>query len=101
MSSLREEIRRFVAEELRPHARDWEDALVKQGAIDKGSIGYRVRRERRANDGVNGLLDIELHEVSLVLSPAKSLPVCSPSKMRPRQPYPPNPRCGSRPRRLG
>jgi HK97 family phage prohead protease len=44
--------------------------LVKQGAIDKLSIGYRVRRERRANDGVNELLDIELHEVSLVLSPA-------------------------------
>jgi HK97 family phage prohead protease len=44
--------------------------LVKQGAIDKLSIGYRVRRERRANDGVNELLDVELHEVSLVLSPA-------------------------------
>jgi hypothetical protein len=44
--------------------------LVKQGAIDKLSIGYRVRRERRAKDGVNELLDIELHEVSLVLSPA-------------------------------
>jgi HK97 family phage prohead protease len=44
--------------------------LVKQGALDKLSIGYRVRRERRANDGVNELLDIELHEVSLVLSPA-------------------------------
>jgi HK97 family phage prohead protease len=44
--------------------------LVKQSAIDKLSIGYRVRRERRANDGVNELLDIELHEVSLVLNPA-------------------------------
>jgi HK97 family phage prohead protease len=44
--------------------------LVKRRAIDKLSIGYRVRRERRAKDGVNELLDIELHEVSLVLSPA-------------------------------
>jgi HK97 family phage prohead protease len=44
--------------------------LVKQGAIDKLSIGYRVRQERRAKDGVNELLDIELHEVSLVMNPA-------------------------------
>ena len=44
--------------------------LVKRGAIDKLSIGYRLRDQRRAKDGANELIDIELKEVSLVLTPA-------------------------------
>ena len=44
--------------------------LVKSGAIDKLSIGYSVRRERRASDGATELLDVNLKEVSLVMNPA-------------------------------
>jgi hypothetical protein len=44
--------------------------LVKSGAIDRLSIGYRVRRERRARDGATELLDVDLKEVSLVMNPA-------------------------------
>lgn len=65
-------------EGLEVHARfDLEDPvarkawrLVKSGAIDRLSIGYSVRRERRAPDGATELLDVNLKEVSLVMNPA-------------------------------
>jgi HK97 family phage prohead protease len=67
-----------TSEGLEVHARfDLEDPvarkawrLVKSGAIDRLSIGYSVRRERRARDGATELLDVDLKEVSLVMNPA-------------------------------
>ncbi len=68
------------AEGLEVHARfDLEDPVgrkawrpVKDGAINKLSIGYRIPAggQRRAKDGANELTSVELFEVSLVLTPA-------------------------------
>jgi phage head maturation protease len=46
------------------------DRLVRTGAIKALSIGYTVRGWRRARDSVRELLDVDLHEVSLVMNPA-------------------------------
>lgn len=43
--------------------------LVRLGAVDGLSIGYRTRRARRRGDGVRELLEIELWEVSVVTFP--------------------------------
>jgi HK97 family phage prohead protease len=46
--------------------------LVRDGSIDKLSIGYTIPAggRRRGSDGANELTTITLHEVSLVLTPA-------------------------------
>jgi HK97 family phage prohead protease len=48
--------------------------LAKQGRVKSLSIGYAVRRQRKAADGANELLDIDLHEVSLVLTRPMTAP---------------------------
>jgi HK97 family phage prohead protease len=44
--------------------------LAKRGSIKSLSIGYRVLKQRPAPGGITELVKIELHEVSLVLTPA-------------------------------
>jgi HK97 family phage prohead protease len=44
--------------------------LVKRGSIKSLSIGYQVLKQRPAPGGITELIKIELHEVSLVLTPA-------------------------------
>lgn len=48
-------------------------ALLKSGAIDGMSFGYRVRRSRSAPGGMRELLEVELIEVSLVTFPMQPL----------------------------
>ena len=65
---------------LQVHARfDLEDSvarkawnLVRDGSIDKLSIGYTIPAggRRRGSDGANELTTVDLHEVSLVMVPA-------------------------------
>jgi len=53
-------------------------ALLKDGAINSMSIGYRVREEEyNASNKTNHLKEIDLHEVSLVTIPANASAVIS------------------------
>ena len=47
-------------------------ALLRAGAVDGLSIGYRARRSERLSGGGRRLLDIELWEISLVTFPMLS-----------------------------
>lgn len=47
--------------------------LVRAGAVDGLSIGFRTRRARRESGGTRRLLDIDLWEVSIVTFPMQSL----------------------------
>jgi HK97 family phage prohead protease len=44
-------------------------ALVRAGALDGLSIGFRTRRARRDREGGRELLEVDLHEISLVTFP--------------------------------
>lgn len=65
----------YVEGSLTKGVRDADEAyaLLQDGAINSMSIGYRVNEEEwDAKAKVNRLVDIELHEVSLVVIPANS-----------------------------
>ena len=65
----------YVEGSLTKGVRDADEAyaLLQDGAINSMSIGYRINEEEwDAKAKVNRLVDIELHEVSLVVIPANS-----------------------------
>jgi uncharacterized protein len=56
------------------------NTLIEDGAIDALSIGFVTRDSRYNSDGHRILIDIELHEVSLVSMPANPRALLTPSK---------------------
>lgn len=50
----------------------WVASMVKRGAVDGLSFGYRVRRSAR-RDGLRELIDLDLVEVSVVSAPMQPL----------------------------
>lgn len=48
-------------------------ALVKAGAVNGLSIGFRARQQERATDGTRSLIDVELGEISIVGLPSAGL----------------------------
>ena len=59
---------RLLIEEVALAREAW--ALIRAGAVNGLSIGYRPVTEERGRDGINRILEIDLWEVSLVTFPA-------------------------------